>query len=106
MEELASIDAGWSSASMACPKRSNIKALAHQDQACPRPITVPGIGPIISSVMVAAIGTGDVFSEGRDFSAWLGLVLKQISTWQSLDAWQSLPARSIRAGGMGSCWSG
>jgi transposase len=30
--------------------------------------------------MVAAIGTGEVFSKGRDFGAWLGLVPKQIST--------------------------
>jgi transposase len=43
-------------------------------------MTVPGIGPIISSAMVAAIGTGDVFAKGRDFGAWLGLVPKQIST--------------------------
>ena len=43
-------------------------------------MTVPGIGPMISSAMVAAIGTGDVFSKGRDFGAWLGLVPKQIST--------------------------
>ena len=43
-------------------------------------MSVPGIGPIISSAMVAAIGTGDVFSKGRDFAAWLGLVPKQIST--------------------------
>jgi transposase len=43
-------------------------------------MTVPGIGPIISSAMVAAIGTGDAFSKGRDFGAWLGLVPKQIST--------------------------
>ena len=43
-------------------------------------MTVPGIGPIISSAMVAAIGNGDVFSKGRDFGAWLGLVPKQIST--------------------------
>ena len=43
-------------------------------------MTVPGIGPIISSAMVAAIGTGEVFSKGRDFGAWLGLVPKQIST--------------------------
>jgi transposase len=43
-------------------------------------MTVPGIGPIISSATVAAIGTGDVFSKGRDFGAWLGLVPKQIST--------------------------
>src|SRR6201996_5247221 len=57
-----------------------IEALARQDQACSRLMTVPGIGPIISSAMVAAIGTGDVFSKGRDFGAWLGLVPKQIST--------------------------
>ena len=43
-------------------------------------MTVPGIGPIISSAMVAAIGNGAVFSKGRDFGAWLGLVPKQIST--------------------------
>ena len=43
-------------------------------------MTVPGIGPIISSAMVAAIGDGDAFSKGRDFGAWLGLVPKQIST--------------------------
>ena len=43
-------------------------------------MTVPGIGPLISSAMVAAIGAGEVFSKGRDFGAWLGLVPKQIST--------------------------
>ena len=59
---------------------SEIAALAEQDAACKRLMTVPGIGPIISSAMVAAIGTGDVFSKGRDFGAWLGLVPKQIST--------------------------
>jgi len=43
-------------------------------------MTVPGIGPIISSAMVAAIGNGAVFAKGRDFGACLGLVPKQIST--------------------------
>jgi transposase len=57
-----------------------IETVAHQDQHCERLMTVPGIGPIISSAMVAAIGTGEVFSKGRDFGAWLGLVPKQIST--------------------------
>jgi transposase len=57
-----------------------IEALARLDQACLRLMTVPGTGPIISSAMVAAIGTGVVFSKGRDFGAWLGLVPKQIST--------------------------
>jgi transposase len=50
-----------------------IETLARQDQHS-------GIGPIISSAMVAAIFTGNVFSKGRDFGAWLGPVSKQIST--------------------------
>jgi len=57
-----------------------IAAVARQDAGCERLMSVPGIGPIISSAMVAAIGTGDGFSKGRDFAAWLGLVPKQIST--------------------------
>jgi transposase len=59
---------------------SEIEALARQDQGCARLMSVPGIGPIIASATVAAIGTGDAFSKGRDFGAWLGLVPKQIST--------------------------
>jgi transposase len=57
-----------------------IEAIARQDVGCERLMSVPGIGPIISSAMVAAIGTGDAFSKGRDFAAWLGLVPRQIST--------------------------
>ena len=59
---------------------AEITALARQDAACARLMTVPGIGPIISSAMVAAIGNGGAFSKGRDFGAWLGLVPKQLST--------------------------
>ena len=43
-------------------------------------MTVPGVGPIVSTATVAAIGAGDLFSKGRDFGAWLGLVPKQKST--------------------------
>src|ERR1700741_3684956 len=59
---------------------SEIEVLARRDVGCERLMSVPGIGPIISSAMVAAIGAGDAFSKGRDFAAWLGLVPKQIST--------------------------
>jgi Transposase IS116/IS110/IS902 family len=65
---------------------TDIKGLADQDLACERLMTVPGIGPIISSAMVAAIGNGAVFSKGRDFGAWLG---------------QSLPTRPVRPGSLG-----
>src|SRR3977135_1674406 len=57
-----------------------IETIARQDAGCDRLMSVPGIGPIISSAVVAPIGDGDVFSKGRDFAAWLGLVPKQIST--------------------------
>jgi transposase len=57
-----------------------VEAVARQDAGCERLMSVPGIGPIISSAMVAAIGTGDGFSKGRDFAAWLGLVPRQMST--------------------------
>ena len=59
---------------------TEIEALAHEDPGAERLMSVPGIGPIISSAMVAAVGTGATFSKGRDFAAWLGLVPKQIST--------------------------
>lgn len=59
---------------------SEIGAIARHDAGCERLMSVPGIGPIISSAMVAAIGTGDAFTKGRDFAAWLGLVPKQMST--------------------------
>ena len=57
-----------------------IETIARQHAGCERLMSVPGIGPIISSAMVAAIGTGEAFSKGRDFGAWLGLVPRQMST--------------------------
>ena len=59
---------------------AEIEDLASRDAGCERLMSIPGIGPIISTAMVAAIGTGDGFSKGRDFAAWLGLVPRQIST--------------------------
>jgi transposase len=59
---------------------NEIEVLGRRDAGCERLMSVPGIGPIVSSAMVAAIGTGDAFTKGRDFAAWLGLVPKQIST--------------------------
>lgn len=59
---------------------SEIEAISKSDEDCRRLMTVPGIGPIISSAVVAAIGAGDCFARGRDFGAWLGLVPKQFST--------------------------
>ena len=35
--------------------------------------TIPGIGPITASAIVATVGSAAQFRCGRDFSAWLGL---------------------------------
>jgi transposase len=65
---------------------AEIEALAAQDEHCQRLMSVPGVGPIISSAVVAAIGTGAGFKQGRDFGAWLGLVPKQESWARSPNA--------------------
>ena len=57
-----------------------IQALSEDEGPCDRLMTVPGVGPIISTATVAAIGDGSTFERGRDFAAWLGLVPRQIST--------------------------
>jgi transposase len=35
--------------------------------------TIPGVGPITASAIVATVGTGRQFGNGREFAAWLGL---------------------------------
>ena len=91
---------------------NEIEELARRDPACVRLMSVPGIGPIISSAMVAAIGTGDGFSKGRDFAAWLGLGAQADLHWRShhsrqhIEAWQSLSARPIRASSLGHACEG
>lgn len=57
-----------------------IEEISKAEANCVRLMSVPGVGPLISTAMVAAIGTGDAFERGRDFGAWLGLVPKQHST--------------------------
>lgn len=43
------------------------------DEACRRLASVPGIGPITASALVAAIGDVRRFGSGRDLAAWLGM---------------------------------
>jgi transposase len=57
-----------------------IEEISQSEADCRRLMSVPGIGPLISTGMVAAIGTGEAFARGRDFGAWLGLVPRQYST--------------------------
>ena len=76
-----------------------------------RLMSIPGIGPIISSAMVAAIGTGDGFSKGRDFAlagagAPGGSPLEIALLSAASQTWQSLSARPIRASSLGHACEG
>ncbi len=57
-----------------------IDSIAEHDAACQRLRQIPGIGPLVSTATVAAIGNGAAFRKGREFAAWLGLVPRQHST--------------------------
>jgi transposase len=57
-----------------------IDAIADQDAACRRLRQIPGVGPLVATATVAAIGNGAAFHRGREFAAWLGLVPRQHST--------------------------
>ncbi|WP_085024753.1 IS110 family transposase [Ensifer aridi] len=57
-----------------------IEEISQNEANCRRLMSVPGVGPLISTAVVAAIGTGEAFDRGRDFGAWLGLVPRQHST--------------------------
>ena len=57
-----------------------IERISNEDAGCKRLRQIPGVGPLVSTATVAAIGNGAAFRKGRDFAAWLGLVPKQHST--------------------------
>lgn len=57
-----------------------IKAFVREDEAAARLAEVPGIGVVTASALVATVGDGRDFKNGRQFAAWLGLVPRQYST--------------------------
>ena len=57
-----------------------IKAHVHSNALACRAQTRLGIGPITASALVATVGNGRDFKNGRQFAAWLGLVPRQYST--------------------------
>lgn len=57
-----------------------IRRIAGEDEACQRLVEIPGVGPVIATAVVSAIGNGAAFKKGRGFAAWLGLVPGQYST--------------------------
>lgn len=57
-----------------------VETLAARHDAARRLMTIPGIGPIGATALIAAVGDARQFRKARDLAAWLGLVPRQHST--------------------------
>lgn len=53
---------------------------AQSDERARRLLTIPGIGALNATALVAAVGDASTFGRGRDLAAWLGLVPRQATT--------------------------
>ena len=60
--------------------QEKLEALATTHPECQRLMTIPGIGPLSATALVAAVSDASAFKNGRQFAAWLGLVPRQHST--------------------------
>jgi transposase len=58
----------------------HIATLAKADPAARQLMQLPGVGPTTATALISTIGHGHDFSNGRQLSAWLGLVPGQYSS--------------------------
>ncbi len=54
--------------------------ICRTNERCKRLTTLPGVGPIVATALVAAIDDGRHFVSGRALAAWIGLVPRQYTT--------------------------
>lgn len=57
-----------------------IKELVQANEPCRRLLDIEGVGPISAVLLYATLGSGEAFSNGREFSSYLGLTPKQYSS--------------------------
>ncbi len=57
-----------------------LKVISEQNEDCQRLLTIPGVGLLTATALIAAIGDISVFKSGRELAAWIGLVPRQHST--------------------------
>lgn len=71
---------------------------AKEDAVARRLMTIPGIGPITATALIALAPPPESFRRGRDFAAWLGLTPLQRSTGgkQKLGAISRMGERTLR----------
>jgi transposase len=57
-----------------------IAARAKADPVARRLMTIPGVGPVVATALVALAPPASTFRRGRDFAAWVGLTPRQNSS--------------------------
>ncbi len=77
---------------------AEITRRAKGDEVARRLMTIPGVGPLIATALVALAPPPQTFRRGRDFAAWLGLTPRQHSTGgkQRLGATTRMGERSLQ----------
>lgn len=75
-----------------------IAARAKADPVAKRLMTIPGVGPVVATALVALAPPASTFRRGRDFAAWLGLTPRQHSSGgkERLGRTSKMGERSLR----------
>jgi transposase len=60
--------------------QDKLDTLAKTHPECQRLMTIPGLGPLGATALIAAVSDASAFHNGRQFAAWLGLVPRQHTT--------------------------
>jgi transposase len=57
-----------------------LRSICCENEACRRLMTIPGVGPVVATALVASISDARQFRSGRELAAWIGLVPRQHTT--------------------------
>lgn len=72
---------------------------AREDETARRLMTIPGIGPITATALIALAPVAATFAKGRDFAAWLGLAPPAKVDGRDFAAWLGLAPLQRSTGG-------
>ncbi|MES9861931.1 MAG: IS110 family transposase [Candidatus Thiodiazotropha sp. LLP2] len=54
-----------------------LAALVEQSDDYQRLLTIPGVGPVVATTLLASVGDANCFKNGRQMAAWIGLTPRQ-----------------------------
>jgi len=70
---------------------------ARAEDATRRLTTIPEVGVLTATALVATVGNASMFSRGRDLAAWLGGTAPGNDCWLAEVAWHQQAGQPLRA---------